>query len=230
MKKYIVKLHNFIVRILTSFIMIKDVRKRVRNFLSTSPPPRQKRCYTSVSGDIVSVGANTYIGCPVKIFNAETRIGKFCSIAWDVNIGTTHHPTNWLTTHIFPYSRRPDLYDIKLDDNQILQYNYVEPVYIGNDVWIGCDVTILDGITIGDGAIVGAGSIVTKDIPPYAIVGGAPAKIIRYRFDEQTIKDLLLLKWWDLDEENIKTLPFDNVAKCIDKLKTIRKINNYDTK
>ena len=75
---------------------------------------------------------------------------------------------------------------------------------IGNDVWIGSDVRIIDGVSIGDGAVVAAGSVVTKDVPPYAIVGGVSSKIIRYRFDDATIKQLLELKWWNMHEDWIK--------------------------
>ena len=82
-------------------------------------------------------------------------------------------------------------------------------VIIGNDVWIGMNVFILSGVTIGDGAVVGAGALVSKDVPPYAIVGGNPAKIIRYRFDPQTIKKLLSIAWWNWsDDEIIKAMPF----------------------
>lgn len=223
-----IKIHNLVVRFLTSFILVKDVRKRLRELLLAAPPPILAEAEPEdvpIPEPPCKIGANTYIGSPVRIFTKETQIGSFCSISWDVNIGTTHHPTNWLTTHIFPYSKRPDLYKILLDDDKILKFDYVYPVTIGNDVWIGCDVTILDGVKIGDGAIIGAGAIVTKDIPPYAIAAGAPAKVIRYRFDEQTIKELLELKWWDLDEEIIKTLPFDNIQECIKQLKQIRGYN-----
>lgn len=74
-----------------------------------------------------------------------------------------------------------------------------EKIGIGNDVWIGANVIILDGIEIGDGAVVAAGSVITKSVPPYAIVGGVPAKIIRYRFEKDKIEKLLILKWWDMD-------------------------------
>lgn len=168
-------------------------------------------------------GKNTYIGSPVRIFSPKTTIGAFCSISWDVNIGPTHHPLNWLSTHIFPYSNRPDLYDIVVPPENALTFDYAPPCHIGNDVYIGCDVTIMDGITVGDGAVIGAGSIVTKDVPAYAVVGGAPAKIIRYRFNRRIIKELLRLRWWDLPDEVIATLPFDDIEKCIKRIKEIRK-------
>ena len=79
-------------------------------------------------------------------------------------------------------------------------------ITIGNDVFIGANVTILDGITIGDGAIIGAGAVVSKDIPPYAIAVGCPVKILRYRFDEDTRRKLLDIKWWDFSEEQLQQI------------------------
>ena len=81
-----------------------------------------------------------------------------------------------------------------------------KPVFIGNDVFIGANVTILDGVTIGDGAVIGAGAVVTKDIPPYAIAVGVPAKTIKYRFDENTQQLLLAEKWWEKSDEEIQKL------------------------
>ena len=81
---------------------------------------------------------------------------------------------------------------------------YKGDIIIGNDVWVAFGATILSGVKIGDGAVVAAGSVVTKDIPPYAIVGGVPAKVIKYRFDDEIIKSLQDIKWWDWDQETIK--------------------------
>ena len=156
-----------------------------------------------------NLGKYSYFGSGFSMSKASS-VGKFCSIANNVQIGPTRHPTNWLSTHRFQY-----LDTVDIPKHPLIPFTYVMPCHIGNDVWIGTNAIILDGVNVGDGAIIGAGGVVTKDVPPYAIVGGVPAKIIRYRFDEKTIADLLELKWWDLDFEIIKTLPFDDIQKCI---------------
>jgi len=94
---------------------------------------------------------------------------------------------------------------------------------IGNDVWIGAQAVIKAGVTIGDGAVIGGNSLVTKDVPPYAIVGGTPAKVIKYRFPEPIINALLELKWWEFDIEEIAELPFDDIEGCIEALYAMRK-------
>ena len=154
----------------------------------------------------VKIGDFSYISSNSKISNAT--IGKFSSIASFVKIGLGIHPTrDFVSTHYAFYSNYRKLTKTFADKSYIQEYKNVK---IGNDVWIGTNVIIVDGITISDGAIIAAGAVITKDVPPYAIVGGIPAKIIRYRFDEETIKKLLEMTWWDFPvtwfEENYKTM------------------------
>ncbi len=134
----------------------------------------------------------TYIGGSNNIQNAS--IGKFCSIGPEVRIGLGIHPTHLKSTYPGFYTnsnyyRVEKLYDFEGDE-----YKKVE---IGNDVWIGTRATIPDGVRVGDGAIIAAGAVVTKDVPPYAIVGGVPAKVIKYRFTDEKIKELLNERWWE---------------------------------
>jgi len=141
------------------------------------------------------IGEYSSIGRYAKI--VHTKIGKFCAISWDVTINAISHPHTNLSISAFPYV--PYVGDFVT--KRIQRHS---EVVIKNDVWIGANVVIMPNITIGNGAIVGAGAVVTKDVPDYAIVGGVPAKIIKYRFSEEIIKDLKKLEWWNWDREIIK--------------------------
>jgi acetyltransferase-like isoleucine patch superfamily enzyme len=131
-------------------------------------------------------------------------IGKYCSIADEVMIiAGGEHDIDWVTS--FP-----------LIDSWQLEHLYSKKkprwkghILIGNDVWIGNRATILSGLSIGDGAVVGACSVIVKDVPPYAIVAGNPAKIIRYRFQENQIKAMLSIRWWDWPKDIIKSRAVD---------------------
>lgn len=161
------------------------------------------------------IGRCTYCGDNVNVPDKNTQIGSFCSIASNVNIGLFEHPLNYLSTSPFFYTE-------SLGWKNGYQEIYTKPVKIGNDVWIGINVCIKDGIEIGDGAIIAAGAVVTKNVPPYAIVAGVPAKVVKYRFSKEIIENLLKLEWWSLDDETIKTLPFKNPEECIKKIKEIK--------
>ena len=139
-----------------------------------------------------SIGDYTYIGGNSRIMHAT--IGKFCSFGPEIRVGLGIHPVHLRSTY-------PGFYVGNSCYGVEKEYEWDgtghKHVCIGNDVWIGCRAIIMDGVTIGDGAVVGAGAVVTKDVPPYAVVGGVPAKVIKYRFDSTTISKMLEEKWWN---------------------------------
>ncbi|MCG6188445.1 CatB-related O-acetyltransferase [Maribellus maritimus] len=155
------------------------------------------------------IGYGTYINHRSKIFNA--KIGRFCSIADDVKVVLGNHPTSKVvTTHPSFYNNTQSHFNFtfhkgpepKFQINRLVNNKY--SVIIGNDVWIGSNVKIIEGITIGDGAVVAAGAVVTKDVAPYEVVGGVPARKIKSRFTQEQINWLLEYKWWNKDFEWLK--------------------------
>lgn len=133
----------------------------------------------------------------------KLKIGRYCSIACGSKFLFTsgNHALTSLSTYTFPIFYE----EWGLDAKDICgAWDNKGDIIVGNDVWIGFEAVILSGVTIGDGAIIGARAVVTKDVPPYTIVGGVPAKPIRKRFDDRTIEKLLSLRWWDRDETTVK--------------------------
>ncbi|MCX8116422.1 MAG: chloramphenicol acetyltransferase [Desulfobacterota bacterium] len=145
-------------------------------------------------------GDYSYVMEDCQIIYAE--IGKFCSIASNTRINPPNHPTWRATTHHFTYRSR--FYEFGEDDEAIFQWRRENRVTIGHDVWIGHGVTILPGLRIGTGAVVGAGSVVTKEVAPYTIVAGNPAKLIRRRVAEDVEASLMRIAWWNWSHEKLK--------------------------
>ncbi len=142
----------------------------------------------------------SYVGCN-SIIN-YTEIGKFTCIGPDVKIGLGNHPVkNFISLHPVFYSTLAQVGITFSDKNYFKEY---DKTYIGNDVWIGAGVIIKNGVVIGDGAIIAAGAVVTKDVEPYSIVGGIPAKLIKMRFNDMEIKELGVLRWWDKNIQWLK--------------------------
>ena len=126
-------------------------------------------------------------------------IGNYCSFANDVMVGLGQHPTNLISTNSIFYKS-----GITSRFARHIEFQEEKVTYIGNDVWIGNGAVIMDGVSIGDGAVIGARAVVTKDIPAYAIVGGIPAKVIKYRFSSDVIEALAKARWWDLPDDIIE--------------------------
>ena len=149
--------------------------------------------------DSSHVGRYSRVQVNTKV--AYTDIGNFSAIGRDSVLGLGQHPTNYLTTNSIFYKRGS--WGFHDDWCEEIEYEENARIHIGNDVWVGRNSMILDGVTIGDGAIVAAGAVVTKDVPPYAVVGGVPARVLKYRFASQIIERLLEIKWWNLPDEEI---------------------------
>jgi acetyltransferase-like isoleucine patch superfamily enzyme len=146
-----------------------------------------------------SIGAYSYVGCDSIVQN--TNIGSFCSIGRQVFIGLGTHPINHFSTSPLFYRTR-NTFGVSVIERD-LSFEEYRPVEIGHDVWIGAGAMILDGVCIGHGAVIAAGAVVTKDVDPYMIVGGVPARVLGRRFGEEKSERLLESEWWNWPIEEI---------------------------
>ena len=195
---------------------MRSVLRRIRGVLtrpfervlrSFEPPfTGQRRAYRKYD-----IGAWTYGAPDIQDWGGATvRIGKFCSIAQGVTILLGgEHRVEWVSTYPFDafVEKAPPPYASDRGKGDVV---------IGNDVWIGREALILSGVKVGDGAVIASRAVVVKDVPPYAIVGGNPAKVIRFRFEPGQIEALLQLRWWDWPIERIRQSQRELMAGDID--------------
>lgn len=224
----IVNTFKYIIKYIRNIILSKKKHiifdKKCRIWWTSSFEGMNKIGENAVFGDS-HIGYGSYIGSDCQIIN--TAIGRYTSIAPGVKVILGQHPSNtFVSTHPCFYSLRKQSGFTYVSQQLFNEYKWIDKerkisIIIGNDVWIGTNVMIMAGVKIGDGAIIASGAVVNKDVEPYGIYGGVPAKIIRYRFSNEEIKYLLNLKWWDKDENWIKEKAnlFLNINNLISELR-----------
>lgn len=163
---------------------------------------------TANIGQNVRIGRGSFLN--EGVIREHTTIGRYCSIGRKVTIAAPHHPLHHMTTHLGLLAASG-----KGGPNPDHEDNLRETI-IGNDVWIGDNVFIKRGIHIGDGAVIGASAVVTKDVPPYAIMAGVPARLLRPRFDEAICQRLLAAAWWRFSEEFLGALPLRDILAALE--------------
>ena len=168
--------------------------------------------HVRMSFSSLSVGAHSFIRSTSELANVA-RIGRFCSIGNGVVLGQDKaaHPLDWVSSHPFQH-RSP----------RLPYQSNITPVVVEEDVWIGRDAMILEGVRVGTGAVVAAKALVTRDVPPYAIVAGVPARIVRYRHSPAMIASLLGTRWWERPVEELLHLPLNDPEAFIDQLDETR--------
>lgn len=177
----------------------RGLRNRAAAFLRADKPPRMS--------PYVRIGRASYGVRPENVWGATADaplvVGNYCSIAITATFICQEHPLDLPSTYPFRtqlWSRPPEPRGLNAD--AVTR----GPIVLGHDVWIGHAAIVLSGVTIGTGAVIAAGTIVTKDVPPYGVVAGNPARLLKYRFSQELVQELLASKWWELDEDELEGL------------------------
>ena len=190
---------------------------------SVSPAARLRLEGPCSIGGVFQVAQKLEVGAFSYMHDGQAfalEVGRYCSIGRQLIALQPNHPIDWLSTSPFQYQPHNFLgtnveqYFGALEAQERPQ-TPTKTITIGNDVWIGSNVTLLNGISLGNGCIVGAGSVVTKSVPPYAIVGGNPARVLRMRFEEDIIAALQEIKWWDVHPSELQGLDYSDIDNCI---------------
>lgn len=187
--RFVFKLHNRTSRVGKNFTVALNASKVGRY------------CSFKENSTFINVQIGNYTYFARNCVVSDAKIGSFCSIGPNCQVGLGIHPIHLVSTSPIFYSNLGQLPEVWTQENFIKENI---PVYIGDNVWLGANVIVMDGVSIGEGAICAAGAVVTKDVPPYAIVGGVPAKVIKYRFEKEIISSLLELKIFSREDEWLK--------------------------
>ncbi len=197
-----------------------DTRGRHRRLLFEAPAQINNAQMLAYS--LPTIGRYSYLR--TGTVHDVASIGRYCSLGPDLVLGAGEHPTTWLSSS--PAQYQPDIFAFYPPEAQAAPARTVartagnadcrtDPVVIGHDVWIGAQVTVRKGVRIGDGAIIGAGSFVNRDVEAYSIVGGVPARHLRYRFPPEIRQRLLALRWWRFDINDLAGIPFDDILTAL---------------
>ncbi|WP_434609195.1 CatB-related O-acetyltransferase [Pseudomonas sp. D2-30] len=164
--------------------------------------------HVDIDSPRLAIGAHTYIRSGSHL-SLVASIGRFCSMGTGVVIGQEKHthPTDWLSSHPFQYTASPLSYRAR-----------TQMATIGHDVWVGSHAMVMEGVNVGTGAVIATRAVVAGDVPAYAIVAGVPAKVVRFRHAPDVIERLLASRWWEIEVEELKTLPLDEPETCLELL------------
>lgn len=175
------------------------------------------------------IRSDTRVGCFTE-FGQQSEaqaadVGRYCEIGNNSTLGATGHPLTWMSVSAFQYkaaawgwhpsASESEIIDPEADGRQSFRSIGPDRAWIGNDVWLGAGVVVLRGVTIGNGCIVAANAVVTRDLPPYTICGGLPARVIRPRLPDELRDELLDLQWWGYSPNQLAGIPFDDPAAAV---------------